>query len=100
LRSKEAQGGVNVEIKMNQYNGKELEELGTSSQKGIYEVFGNSSLKKGTRYLFVISFHNSLIQLSTDQSCPSYHFEFSMMSKEEEQRIEKEHSKVTDTKDF
>jgi hypothetical protein len=85
---------------MYHYAGKELEELGKSSQKGIYEVFGHSSLKRGTKYLFVISFHNSLIQLSTDQSCPSYHLEFSMMNKEEEQRIEKEHSKITDKEDF
>ena len=81
---------------MYEYKGKELEELGASTQKGIYEVFGHSSLKRGTKYLFVIKFHNSLIQLSTDQSCPSYHFEFSMMSKEEEQKIEKAHGKTTE----
>lgn len=73
-----------------------MNEIGASTQNGIYESLGYTSLEKGTEYLFVISFHNSLIQLSTDQSCPSYHLEVSMMSKEEAKRIDKEHAKIND----
>ncbi len=100
LRSREAQGGVNIEIRLLEQKGKEMHEIANSTQRGIYEVFGYSSLQRGTRYQFVLRFHNSLIQLSTDQSCPNYHLEFSMMSKEEAQRIDKEHTKITDSENY